>query len=153
MFPRYLTTPNLLGSIVNYCSCRVAICYNTNKEMLFQSIRKRGPTTHICVVNTVSALKFMICFLFNFNNNVKIICERHQLVYFAIITANKPTTPPDFSCMAPFVRKQIPKCHFFGPKNNTKNYTNLSCILKLQRICSKMKSLHLQRTSKSDLGV
>ena len=38
-----------------------------------------------------------------------ITCEWYQLVYFAIITANKPTTPPDFFCISPFDWQQIPK--------------------------------------------
>ena len=75
--------------------------------------------------NTV--LAFMICFLINLNYNVLIMCEWHQLVYFAIITANKPTTPPDFRCISPFVWQQ-PKMPISWSKNNTKNYTYLSPI-------------------------
>ena len=38
------------------------------------------------------------------------------------------------------------------PNNNIKNYTYLSSIL-IQIICSKLKSLYLQQTSRSDLGI
>ena len=41
----------------------------------------------------------MICLLFNLSYNVTITCEFHQLVYFAIIAANKPTQTHDFSCI------------------------------------------------------
>ena len=49
-------------------------------------------------------------------------------MYIAIITPSKPTTPPDFCCISPFVWQQSPKCHFFRRDNNTKNYTYLSSI-------------------------
>ena len=45
-----------------------------------------------------------------------------------------------------------PKMPIFRPNNNHKNYTYLSSIFNLNNL-SKMKSLHLQRTSKSDLGI
>ena len=57
------------------------------------------PTSHICVENTV--LAFMICLLFNLSYKVTITCKWNQLVYFAIITANKPNQPPDFHCISP----------------------------------------------------
>ena len=69
------------------------------------------------------------------------MCEWHQLVYFAIITAKKPTPPPDFRCMSPLVWKQSPKCQFWG-----KRTTPTTSIFK-PSICSKMKSLYLQQTS------
>ena len=81
----------------------------------------------MCVENTV--LAFMICLLFNLSYNVTITCEWHQLVYFAIITANKPTQPADFRYISPFVLATKPKMPIFRPKNNTKNYTYLSSIL------------------------
>ena len=56
------------------------------------------------------------------------MCERHQLVYLAIITARKPTTPPDFRCKLPFVWQQSPKMPILRPKNNTENYSYLSSI-------------------------
>ena len=58
-------------------------------------------TTHICVKNNV--LASMICFLFNLSYNDMIMCEWHQLMYIAIITPRKPTTPPHFRCI-PTVR-------------------------------------------------
>ena len=54
----------------------------------------------MCVENTV--LAFMICLLFNSSYKVTITCKWHQLVYFAIITANKPNQPPHFHCISPF---------------------------------------------------
>ena len=62
--------------------------------------------------NTV--LASMNCFLFNLSNNVIIMFELHQLMYIAIITLRKPTTPPDFRCISPFVWQQSPKCQLFG---------------------------------------
>ena len=56
-------------------------------------------TTHFCVENTV--LAFMICLLFNLSYKVTITCKWHQLVYFSIITANKPNQPLDFHCISP----------------------------------------------------
>ena len=53
----------------------------------------------MCVENTV--LAFMICLLFNLSYKVTITCKWNQLVYFAIITANKPNQPPDFHCISP----------------------------------------------------
>ena len=57
------------------------------------------PTSHMCVENTV--LAFMICLLFNLSYKVTITCKWNQLVYFAIITADKPNQPPDFHCISP----------------------------------------------------
>ena len=57
------------------------------------------PTSHMCVENTV--LAFMISLLFNLSYKVTIMCKWNQLVYFAIITANKPNQPPDFHCISP----------------------------------------------------
>ena len=57
------------------------------------------PTSQMCVENTV--LAFMICLLFNLSYKVTITCKWNQLVYFAIITANKPNQPPDFHCISP----------------------------------------------------
>ena len=87
-------------------------------NIFLASLSLWGPTTHICVENTV--LAFFICFLFNLNYNVMIMCEWNQLVYFAIITANKPTTPPDFPCILPFVWQQCPKRQFFGQRTTPK---------------------------------
>ena len=53
----------------------------------------------MCVENTVIA--FMMCLLFNLSYKVTITCKWNQLVYFAIITANKPNQPPDFHCISP----------------------------------------------------
>ena len=75
-------------------------------------------TTHICVENIV--LAFMVCFLFNLSYNVMIKCEWHQLVYFAIITPSKPTTPPDFRCISRFAWQQSPKCQFCGQRTTPK---------------------------------
>ena len=108
------------------------------------------PTTHICVKNTV--LASMNCFLFNLSYNVMIMCEWHQLMYIAIITPSKSTTPPDFRCISPFVWQQSPKCQFFG-QITTPKITLIYRQFLIQIICSKMKSLHLQQTSRSDLGI
>ena len=108
------------------------------------------PTTHICVENTV--LASMNCFLFNLSYNVMIMCEWHQLMYIAIITPSKPTTPPDFRCISPIVWQQSPKCQFFG-QITTPKITLIYRQFLIQIIRSKMKSLHLQQTSRSDLGI
>ena len=110
------------------------------------------PTSHMCVENTV--LAFMICLLFNLSYKVTITCKWHQLVYFAIITANKPNQPPIVHCISPFVLATKLKMPIFRLKNNcyTKSYTYLSSIFN-PNICSKIKSLHLQQTSRSDLGI
>ena len=63
-------------------------------------------------LNTV--LASMNCFFFNLSYNVMIMCEWHQLMYIAIITPSKPTTPPDSGCISPLVWQQSPKCQFFG---------------------------------------
>ena len=58
----------------------------------------------------------------------------------------------DFRCLSPFVLATKLKMPIFRLKNNTKNYTYLSSIFN-PNICSKIKSLHLQQTSRSDLGI
>ena len=108
------------------------------------------PTTHICVENTV--LASTNCFLFKLSYNVMIMCEMHQLMYIAIIPPSKRTTPPDFRCISPFVWQQSPKCQFFG-QITTPKITLIYRQFLIQIICSKMKSLHLQQTSRSDLGI
>ena len=108
------------------------------------------PTTHICVENTV--LASVNFFWFNLSYNVMIMCEWHQLIYIAIITPSKPTTPPDFRCISPFVWQQSPKCQFFG-QITTPKITLIYRQFLIQIICSKMKSLHLQQTSRSGLGI
>ena len=95
------------------------------------------PTTHICVENTV--LASMNCFLFNLSYNVMIMCEWHQLMYIAIITPSKPTTPPDFRCISPIVWHQSPKCQFFG-QITTPKITLIYRQFLIQIIRSKMKS-------------
>ena len=104
----------------------------------------------ICVENTV--LASMNCFLFNLSYNVMIMCEWHQLMYISIIIPSKLTTPPDFRCILPFVWKQSPKWQFFG-QITTPKITLIYRQFLIQIICSKMKSLHLQQTSRSDLGI
>ena len=82
----------------------------------------------------------MNCFLFNLSCNVMIMCEWHQLMYIAIITPSKPTTPPDVRFISPFVWQQSPKCQFFRPNNNTKNYTYLSSIFNPNNLFKNKKS-------------
>ena len=82
----------------------------------------------------------MNCFLFNLSYNVMIMCELHQLMYIAIITPSKPTTPPDFRCISPFVWQQSLKCQFFRPSNNTKNYIYLSSIFNPNNLFKNEKS-------------
>ena len=108
------------------------------------------PTSHMCVENTV--LAFMICLLFNLSYKVTITCKWHQLMYFTIITANKPNQPPDFHSISPFVLATKLKMPIFRLKNNTKNCAYISSIFN-PNICSKIKSLHLLQTSRSDLGI
>ena len=98
--------------------------------------------------NVYLQVKHRSCFLFNLSYNVMIMCEWHQLMYIAIITPSKPTTPPDFRCISPFIWQQSPKCHFFG-QITTPKITLIYRQVLIQVICSKMKSLHLQQTSRS----
>ena len=93
-------------------------------------------TTHICVENTV--LASMNFFLFNLSYNVMIMCELHQMMYIAIITPSKPTIPPDFRCILPFVSQQSPKCQFFG-QITTPKITLIYRQFLIQIICSKKK--------------
>ena len=80
------------------------------------------------------------------------MCEWHQLMYIAIITPSKPTIPPDFRCISPFAWQQSPKCQFFG-QITTPKITLIYRQFLIQIICSKMKSPHLQQTSRSGLGI
>ena len=47
--------------------------------------------------------KSHICFLFNLNHNVMMMCEWQQLVYLVIYIASKATKSPDFWCLSAFV--------------------------------------------------
>ena len=82
----------------------------------------------------------MICLLVNLSYKVTITCKWHQLVYFAIITANKPNQPPDFHCISPFVLATKLKMPIFRLKNNTKNYTYLSSIFNSKYLFKNKKS-------------
>ena len=124
------------------------LCFNVHTTVDYLTLCIS--TTHICVENTV--LASMNCFLFNLSYNVMIMREWHQLMYIAIITPSKPTTPPDFGCMSPFVWQESPKCQFFG-QITTPKITLIYRQFLIQIICSKMKSLHLRQTSRSDLGI
>ena len=73
-------------------------------------------------------------------------------MYISIFKPNKPTTPPDFSCLSPLVWQQSPKCQLFG-QIITSKITLIYRQFLIQIICSKMKSLYLQQTSRSDLGI
>ena len=95
-------------------------------------------TTHICVENTV--LASMICFLFKLSYNVMIMCEWHQLMYIAIIAPSKPTTPPDFCCISPFILATKPKMPIFRPNNNIKNYPYLSSNFNPNNLFNNLKS-------------
>ena len=107
-------------------------------------------TTHICVENI--ALASMNCCLFDLIYKVMIMCERHQLMYIAIITPSKPTRSPDCRCISSFFWQQSPKCQFLG-QIATPKITHIYRQFLIQIICSKLKSLHLQQTSRSDLGI
>ena len=73
-------------------------------------------------------------------------------VYFAIITANKPNQPSRFSLHITVRFGNKAQNANFRLKNNTKHYTYQSSIFN-PNICSKIKSLHVQQTSRSDLGI
>ena len=89
----------------------------------------------MCVENTVLAL--MICLLFNLSYKVTITCKWNL---------------PIFTAYHQFVLATKLKMPSFRLKNNTKTYTYLSSIFN-PNICSKIKTLHLQQTSRSDLGI
>ena len=137
-----------MSLVMSLSNCRRVLC--TIHSIHSSSLTLWILTTHICVENTV--LASMNCFLFNLSCNVMIMCEWHQLMCIAIITPSKPTTPPDFRCVSPFLWQQSPKCQFFG-QITTPKITLIYRQFLIQIICSKMKSLHLQQTSRSDLGI
>ena len=85
----------------------------------------------------------MICLSFNLSYNIMIMYEWHQLVYHAIITGDKPTAPPYFRCISPFVWQQLlsPKCQFFGQRTTPKITRQYLSSIFNPNICSKMKSL------------
>ena len=56
------------------------------------------------------------------------------------------------SRISPFVWQQSPKCQLFG-QIITSKITLIYRQFLIQIICSKMKSLYLQQTSRSDLGI
>ena len=88
----------------------------------------------------------------NLSYNVMITCEWHQLVYLAIITANKMTLPPQFRCVSPYVLATKAKMLIFGQRTTPK-ITLIYRQFLIQIFVQKIKSPHLQKTSSSDLGI
>ena len=128
------------------------ISLNVSYEILVSNTFNPLHTNNAYLRKKNTVLTSMNCFLFNLSYNVMIMCEWHQVMYIAIITASKPTTPPDFRCISPFVWQQSPKCQFFG-QITTPRSTLIYRQFLIQKICSNMKSLPLQQTSRSDLGI
>ena len=68
-----------------------------------------------------------------------LLCKWHQVMYIAIITPSKSTTPR-FSLHITIRLTTKPKIPIFQPNNNTKNYTYLSSIFNPNNLFKNKKS-------------
>ena len=71
---------------------------------------------------------------------------------FAIIKSKKPTTIPEFRCIARFFWQQSPKCQSFDQRTTPK-ITHFRGQLFNKKHCPKIKILHLRQTLRPALGI